>query len=506
MIKRRFIKNKVMYCPNKKDFLKKAKTANIIPIYKEIVADMETPVSAYKKLDKGKYSYLLESVEGGERLGRYSFLGISPSIVFESKGKKITLIRDKKKTSFKTKQDPLYEIKKIMNEFRFSKDHNLPRFCGGFVGYMAYDMVRFFEDIPDENPDKLNLADSIFILADELLVFDRVNHSIKVVINAKIGKNPLNAYNNAKKRIDSIINTLKRSSSIKPFSIEEFNKPSLSGIKSNVSKKEFEEAVKKAKKYIRSGDIIQAVLSQRFEIKLRSKSFDIYRALRSINPSPYMFYLKYGNVKLIGSSPEILVKCENNKIQLRPIAGTRPRGRDEKKDQELERELLKSPKERAEHIMLVDLGRNDVGRVSEFRSVKVDELMVVEKYSHVMHIVSNCSGKLRRNCDQYDVIRAAFPAGTVTGAPKVRAMEIIDELENIKRGPYAGCIGYFGFTGNLDSCITIRTIIAKANKAYIQAGAGIVADSNPSKEYEETRNKAMALIQAVKLAEANIKQ
>ncbi|MFH0839134.1 MAG: anthranilate synthase component I [Candidatus Omnitrophota bacterium] len=495
-----------MFIPDQKKFLKNAKKANMIPVYKEIVADMETPVSAYVKLDKGAYSYLLDSVEGGERLGRYSFLGINPSLVFSSSGKKIIIIRGKKRITFTTVHDPLYEIKKLMSEFKFSGDYDIPRFFGGFVGYIGYDMVRFFEDIPQKNPDELSLPDSYLILADELLIFDHINHTIKIVVNAYIKGSPIIAYKKALRRIDDIIRTLKKPANILPFSAGDLSDELLTGIKSNMTEREFIRAVRKAKEYIKNGDIIQVVLSQRFRMKVTSKPFDIYRALRSVNPSPYLFYLKYGALKLIGSSPEILVRCENRTIQVRPIAGTRPRGKDEKEDLKLERELLKSPKEKAEHIMLVDLGRNDIGRVSQAGSVKVSELMVVEKYSHVMHIVSECVGKLKTNLDQYDVMRATFPAGTVTGAPKVRAMEIIDELENVKRGPYAGCICYFSFTGNLDSCITLRTIIVKDNTAYIQAGAGLVADSNPKKEYEETQNKAKALLKAIKLAQSNIKQ
>lgn len=491
-----------MHIPSEKEFLKKAKKANVVPVYKEIVADMETPVSAYIKLDKGKYSYLLESVEGGERLARYSFLGINPSLIFTSKGRKIAITKDGKKTTFVIAKDPLYEIKKIMSNFKFAGDLSLPRFCGGFVGYIGYDMVRFFEDIPDKNPDELDFPDSVFILSDELLVFDHINHTIKVVINAHIEGNPKVAYKCSKIRIDRIINSLKKSVRIEPFSTGDtkgFKYP----IKSSVLKNDFINMVKKAKEYIRDGDIIQTVLSQRFRLKFKSKPFDIYRALRSINPSPYMFYLKYGNLKLIGSSPEIHARCENRIVQLRPIAGTRPRGRSEEEDLKLEKELLKSPKEKAEHIMLVDLGRNDIGRISQPGTVRLSELMVIERYSHVMHIVSECMGKLSPAFDEYDVIRATFPAGTVTGAPKVRAMEIIDELENVKRGPYAGCICYFSFNQNLDSCITIRTIMVEDNTAYIQTGAGIVADSNPAKEYEETKNKARALFKAIELAELN---
>jgi anthranilate synthase component 1 len=506
-----------MYYPSKQEFKKLAKKGNLIPVYKEISADIDTPVSSFLKIDDGKsYSYLLESVEGGEKIARYSFLGSNPSLIFKSKGRRIEITTRSQVTShksqvktFQTKKDPLYEIKRLMSEYKFVPVKGLPRFCGGLVGYLGYDMVRFFESIPDKNSDTLKLPDSIFMLTDTILIFDHVDHKIKVVSNAHVRENRKQrtedrnidkVYDEAVKKIDGIISKLKAPPARVQGSGFRVQGKKLK-INSNVTRKEFEAMVLKAKKYIRHGDIIQAVLSQRFEIDLGNTGpFDIYRRLRSINPSPYMYYLSFGELKVAGSSPEIMVRCEEGIVEVRPIAGTRPRGKDAKEDARLQKELLKDPKERAEHIMLVDLGRNDIGRVCDYHTVKTDELMVIEKYSHVMHIVSNVVGKLKKGKDIYDVVRATFPAGTVSGAPKIRAMEIIDELENTRRGPYAGCIGYFSFSGNLDTCITIRTLVIKGKKAYLQAGAGIVADSVPQKEFRETQNKARALIKAIELA------
>jgi anthranilate synthase component 1 len=406
--------------------------------------------------------------------------------------------------SFITKTDPLDEIKQLMSKFRFVQIEGLPRFCGGMVGYIGYDTVRFFEDIPDKNTDDLKLADILLVLSDSLIIFDHLNHKIKIIANAYIDKNTRvsidRAYQGAIRRIDKLSDKLQSDIHIRPRKLLKFSSP---GIKSNFTKTDFEKIVRKAKQYIRQGEIIQVVLSQRLKFRLRVDSFDIYRALRSINPSPYMYYLKFRDVCLVGSSPELLVRCEDATVQTRPIAGTRRRGRNEKEDQIFEKELLSDEKEKAEHIMLVDLGRNDLGRVCKKGTVRLSEFMNIERYSHVMHIVSNVTGQLLKGKDIYDVIRATFPAGTVSGAPKIRAMQIIDELENRKRGPYAGCIGYFSFSGNLDTCITIRTIVVKKDIAFIQVGAGIVIDSIARREYKETINKAKALICAVRLSEKN---
>ena len=491
-----------MYYPARDEFIKLAKKGNLIPVYADILADFETPLSCYSKIDRGDYSFLLESVEGGERLARFSFLGSEPSLVFSSKGRKVTL-REGKITKNFTSEDPIGELKKILSAYKSVRVKGLPRFSGGLVGFLGYDMIRFVEDIPDKNPDDLKLPDSVFMLTDTILVFDHVDHKIKVVSNVHVTGDPSRAYDEAVNKIDRIIGRFKaRLPKEVPVPLKRKTRPLV--LKSNFTRAEFEAAVKKAKVYIKKGDIIQVVLSQRLKAPVRSHPFQIYRALRSINPSPYMYYLKLRDFYLVGSSPEIMVRCEDGVVEVRPIAGTRPRGASEAEDAKLSKELLRDPKERAEHIMLVDLGRNDVGRVCGYKTVKVSELMSIEKYSHVMHIVSDVSGILKKGKDVFDVIRATFPAGTVAGAPKIRAMEIIDKLENTRRGTYAGSVGYFSFSGNLDTCITIRTILIKDNIAYVQAGAGIVADSNPKSEYRETLNKAKALIRAIDMAEKGL--
>jgi anthranilate synthase component 1 len=495
-----------MFHPSFSQFKRLAKKGNLLPVYKEILADMETPVSAFTKVGMGKYAYLLESVEGGEKLGRYSFLSSSPALIFESKGKKVTLsLKAPVMRQVKETDNPLEELKKIMQKYKPVELGGLPRFYGGAVGYIGYDIVKFIEDIPSTNPDDLDLPDCKFIFTDNLLIFDHVAHTIKVVscVHLDREKNNLKTlYNEARRKIDKLITELRK----KPKKRPKVRRSGSSKIvlESNFTRNGFEKIVEKAKKYIRAGDIIQTVLSQRLQTKVSAHPFDIYRALRVINPSPYMYYLSLGGMNLVGSSPEILVRQEGRIVEVRPIAGTRPRGKDEFEDKKLERELLKSSKEKAEHLMLVDLGRNDIGRVCEYGSVKVPELMVVERYSHVMHIVSGVVGKLKRGMDSFDVLRACFPAGTVSGAPKVRAMEIIEELENLKRGPYAGAVGYFSFQGNMDMAITIRTILIKGRKAFLQAGAGIVADSIPKNEYEETINKAKALFEAIEMAEKGL--
>ncbi|NOX97291.1 MAG: anthranilate synthase component I [Nitrospirae bacterium] len=497
-----------LFFPSKEEFRRLAKRGNLIPVYREILADMETPVSAFRKIADHEYSYLLESVEGGEKLARYSFLGSGSELVFKSKGSKVEIIRDGKKETITVKGDPLQALKEIMSEYKPVISPGLPRFPGGAVGYIGYDMVRFFETLPQENVDDLKLPDCIFVFSSCLVIFDHVNHTMKVVSHAFIEKSAIpsrrqvdRAYKSATERIEEVVARLRKPALAVP---RPRGRKTRSPLKSNFTKTSFIKSVRKAKGYIRAGDIIQVVLSQRWEKKIKVDPFDLYRALRSVNPSPYMYFLKFGNLKIIGSSPEILVRAEKGKVTLRPIAGTRPRGADEKKDEILKKELLADPKEKAEHIMLVDLGRNDVGRVCRYGSVRVDEMMTIEKYSHVMHIVSNVVGKLKRGKDQFNVLQACFPAGTVTGAPKVRAMEIIEELEPTRRGPYAGAVGYFGFSGNLDSCITIRTIVVKGDTAYVQAGAGIVADSRPEKEYQETKNKAKALLKALEIAEQGL--
>ena len=399
-----------------------------------------------------------------------------------------------------------------MDDFKAAEIKGLPRFSGGLVGYMGYDMVRFFENIPDKNPDDLQVPDSVFIMADSLVIFDHSTHKVKIVVNAYLvkgkGRRAEKTYGQAIRKIEDIIKKLDAPEKKKKLSLDfardKKTKTKKYKIESNFTKKEFEALVKKAKEYIKAGDIIQVVPSQRFHTKLNCDAFDVYRALRSLNPSPYMYYLNFNGLQIVGSSPELLVRCESGIVETRPIAGTRPRGRNETEDKKLEKELLSDVKERAEHVMLVDLGRNDIGRVCRPGSVRVTDFMFIEKYSHVMHIVSNCRGTLSKDKNAFDVLRACFPAGTVSGAPKVRAMEIIDELENTKRSYYAGAVGYFSFSGNMDTCITIRTMLVKGKDAFIQSGGGIVADSIPSKEYQETVNKAKAMMKAIEIAEKGL--
>ncbi|MDD5059649.1 MAG: anthranilate synthase component I [Candidatus Omnitrophica bacterium] len=490
-----------MYTPSLKEFLKLTTKGNVIPVYREINADLDTPVSAFLKLQKSDYSFLLESVEGQEKIARFSFIGNSPSLIFKSKAKMVEIIYPGKNKSrkFKIEGSPLDEVKKIMQGFKSPEVKGLPRFYGGLVGYIGYDTVRFFENIPDKNKDSLEVPDIVLMLTDTLLIFDRLSHTLKILCNVIVPENSsrlkkIGLYKNAVDKIELIHKEFSA-----PFAAELSEKrPQRLDIKSNVKKGEFMAMVKAAKEHIKKGDIIQVVLSQRFKVKTVKNDFAIYRSLRSLNPSPYMYYLKFKKFSVIGSSPETLVRCENGLVQTRPIAGTRRRGLNEKDDDRLEKELLNDEKERAEHLMLVDLGRNDLGRVSLPGKVKVDNFMSVEKYSHVMHIVSQVSAILdKKRFDIYDVLKSAFPAGTVSGSPKIRAMEIIDELENSKRSLYAGAIGYFSFSHNLDTCIAIRTILLKDGFAYVQAGAGIVADSVPEKEYQESVNKARGMMEAI---------
>ncbi|UCD57774.1 MAG: anthranilate synthase component I [Candidatus Hydrogenedentota bacterium] len=490
-----------MYTPTWEEFKRKAREGNLIPVYRKVLADLETPVSAFLKIDTGDYSFLLESVEGGDQIAQYSFMGSNPSIIFRAKGKDVTITENGVSTKLES-EDPLVCLKELMQRYQPVATEGIPRFFGGAVGYVGYDAARFFEELPDEAHDDLGLPDVFFVITDKILIFDHVNHKIMAVCNAKVDHDPETAYREATLQVNEMVAALQR-----PLSYPQYRSPTPSPkpeLISNFTREEFEENVRAAKEYIRAGDIFQVVLSQRFSTKVTAPVFDIYRALRSINPSPYMFYLNFDDLKILGASPELLVRVEDDVIDLRPIAGTRPRALKEFDDAELERDLLSDAKERAEHIMLVDLGRNDVGRVAELGSVHVTELMVVERYSHVMHLVSNVKGMLRGDCDCFDVLRATFPAGTLTGAPKIRAMEIIEELEPLKRGPYGGTMGYFSFSGNLDTCIIIRTLIIKDDMAYVQAGAGIVADSDPANEYHETLNKALAVVRAIEIAEAGL--
>lgn len=492
-----------MHTPDLETFRELARRGNLIPVARQILADMETPVSAFRKIDSGNYAFLLESVEGGEKWGRYSFLGSNPSLVFRGKGSHLEVLRGEGSEVLGDVRDPLAGLMQLLGRYRAVSVPGLPRFTGGMVGYLSYDVVRHLERLPDLAKDDLDLPDALFLLTDTLLIFDNVTHRITVVSNAVVPEDTPSAvdraYHEAQQKIDAIIAALRR-----PVGAP-MGRPARTGllhVESTVTREGFCEAVARAKAYVEAGDIIQAVLSQRLTVRTDADPFDVYRALRIVNPSPYMYYLRLGDLKVVGSSPEILVRLEGDRIDLRPIAGTRPRGATEEEDRQLAEELRADPKERAEHIMLVDLGRNDVGKVAQVGSVNVSDLMVVERYSHVMHLVSHVRGTLEPGRNAFDVLRACFPAGTVSGAPKVRAMEIIEELEPVRRGPYAGAVGYMSFSGNLDTCITIRTVLFARGVATIQVGAGIVADSEPEREYQETMNKARGVLRAIELAEA----
>ena len=490
------------YTPVFNQFCELAKRGNLIPVFREVLADFETPVSAFAKIDQGPCAYLLESVEGGEKWARYSFLGSGSPLLVQGNDRELVLSSGRRRRSIRVSGDALTALREIMAEYRPAAVPGLPRFCGGAVGYLSYDIVRQFERLPSLRKDVLGLPDLSFLLTDTLLIFDNVSQTIKVVANAQVDDGgPKRAYAEAVSRIEAMITRLRTTRRGKPTPARH-RRPLV--FSSNMSKADFKKMVIQTKQYIKAGDIFQGVLSQRWQAAFGARPFDIYRALRTINPSPYMFYLRFPQVELVGASPEVLVRCEDGVVQLRPIAGTRPRGKNEEEDLALREELMANMKERAEHVMLVDLGRNDVGRVSSPGSVRVKDFMVVEQYSHVMHLVSQVEGRLAAGKDAYDVLRACFPAGTVSGAPKIRAMEIIEELEPSRRGPYAGAVGYVGFSGNLDTCINIRTIVIKGRQAYIQAGAGIVADSDPESEYQETANKAKAMMRAIEMAEEGL--
>ncbi|HQO58087.1 MAG TPA: anthranilate synthase component I [Candidatus Omnitrophota bacterium] len=497
-----------MIKPDLNEFLKLTEQGTLIPVFADVLGDMDTPVSAYYKLaDKKGYSFLLESVEGEKKVAQFSFLASNPEKVIRARGRTVDIIDLAKGTTLQetvpAPDSPLKVIRDIMKEYRFVPLPGLPRFCGGLVGYLGYDMVRFFEHLPNQPPKDMDLPEMMLVLAKSLVIFDHLNHKIKVVYCVHIPekmktKARIQAYSLAVETIQDILKKLQRP--LKPEKQSREDPPYTLAVRSNMSQEHFEAIVKEAQKQIQAGEIIQIVLSQRFEVDIHVSPFYLYRMLRALNPSPYMYYLYFNGTAIVGSSPELLIRCEDGIVETRPIAGTRPRGQDEQEDRRLAADLLRDPKEIAEHIMLVDLGRNDLGRICQKGTVEVSELMAIEKYSHVMHIVSNVKGRLAPGKDSLDVLEAAFPAGTVSGAPKIRAMEIIDTLENVARGPYAGCIGYFSFSGNLDSCITIRTIVAHKGKAYIQAGAGIVADSVPHREYQETMNKARAQVLAIEQA------
>ena len=508
-----------MYYPKLDEFVKLAAQGNLVPVCRRLLADIETPLSAYRKIRGPDESFLFESVEGGEHLGRYSFVGCNPRAVVRQVGDRVEHLENGKVVeSFTVAQseagsgsasdpkgtvkDGLAVVERLMNKYRAVPVPGLPRFTGGAVGFIGYEFIHDIEPVvPRPATDELHTPVMYFLIADQLLIFDRVAQTLTVLVNAVLedAASPEEAYENAVAEIERLVSLLEQPAEHHPATIPD-EVPHVS-FESNVPKEKFLANVLRAKEYIVSGDIIQVVGSQRFSTPIKASPIDIYRAVRSINPSPYMFLLELDAFSLVGASPEIHVRCEEGRVEIRPIAGTRKRGSGGAEDKALETELLADPKERAEHVMLVDLARNDLGRVCDYGSVHVKDLMIIERYSHVMHIVSQVEGRLSAGRTPYDLMRATFPAGTLTGAPKIRAMQIISELEQTARGPYGGCVGYFSFNGNLDCCITIRTALLKEGKAYVQAGGGWVNDSTPEGEHQETVNKAKAMLKAVALAE-----
>jgi len=485
-----------MYHPSLKEFIKKAKEGNLIPVYREIPADLETPISVFSRIETEEYAFLLESVEKGKEISRYSLLGSDPSLIFKIKGKGVEIIRGNRKENYET-PNPLEALKKLVLSYKTVKDENLPGFVGGAVGYLGYDIARLFENLPDKNPDDLNLPDALFFFAHTFLLFDHLKHRIKIVSCAQIDKNPRKAYQEAIEKIETLIAQLR-----KPVRIKSKVQCPKSKVKmeSNLTKEEFKRMVEKIKEYIKAKEVRQVIISQRLETRINVLSFNIYRALRAINPSPYMLYLKYGNLRLISASPENLVKLEGSEVITRPVASTRPRGKDAREDKKMVQELFNSPKERSEHLMLTHLCKKELEEVCRRNSIKIERKMEIERYSHVMHLVSTISGRLKKNKDAFDLIYTCFPSATITGIPKKRAMEIIEEVESIKRGLYTGAIGTLSFSGDLDLGIVVRSIIIKGKRAYIPVGCGIVAASIPEKEYQETRYKSQAQIEAIEAA------
>ncbi len=505
-----------MYSPTLEDFLKLAGQGNTIPVTRRLLADFETPLSAYQKIRGATESFLLESVEGGEHLGRYSFVGCNPRAVIRQTGRRVEVLENGKAVEHfavggaaddagaaARVRDGLEVVERVLGRFRPVTVPGLPRFTGGAVGFIGYEFIHDVEPVVPRPPlDELQTPTMVFLIADQLLIFDRVAQTITVLVNALLDgvASPAAAYEDAVSEIDRLVALLEQPSQHASVTVSAEVPPI--PFTSNVPKATFVANVQRAQQYITAGDIIQVVGSQRFSAPVTAAPLDVYRAARTINPSPYMFLLELDGFSLVGASPEIHVRCEDGKVEIRPIAGTRPRGRTPEADAANEKELLADPKERAEHVMLVDLARNDLGRVCDFGTVRVKDLMIIERYSHVMHIVSQVEGRLSASRTPYDLMRATFPAGTLSGAPKIRAMQIISELEGATRGPYGGCVGYFSFNGNLDCCITIRTALLKDGRAYVQAGGGWVNDSTPEGEFQETVNKSKAMIQAVALAES----
>lgn len=484
----------------------KSQGYNRIPFMREVLADLDTPLSTYLKLASGPYSYLFESVQGGEKWGRYSIIGLPCTALVKVSGQEVSFIENGKTRETVTVDDPLEWIESFQANYRVPELSGLPLFTGGLVGYFGYDTVRYIEPHLSNgvNPDSLGTPDILLMVSEEVVVFDNLAGKLYVVVHAD-PQEP-DAFENTRQRLDELVSSLRNTQPVYPETIPSGKADQVreEDFISGFTREGYESAVERIKEYIVEGDVMQVVLSQRMTIPYKAKPLDLYRALRSLNPSPYMYFLDMDDFQIVGSSPEILVRLEEETVTVRPIAGTRPRGDTEEKDLALEQDLLADPKELAEHLMLIDLGRNDAGRVSEIGTVKLTENMLVERYSHVMHIVSNVAGKLKKGLTAIDVLRACFPAGTVSGAPKIRAMEIIDELEPVKRGIYSGAVGYLSWAGNMDTAIAIRTAVIQNGQLHIQAGAGIVADSVPANEWEETMNKGRAIFRAVAMAQSGL--
>jgi anthranilate synthase component 1 len=502
------------YLPSFDEFAELARNASLVPVYRQLIGDTLTPVSAFCKIQEGDWAFLFESVVGGERLGRYSFVGAGPFLRFQAYEQRVQIQeaplepaapRVTPRLTELEHRDPLKLLEEKLALYRAPHVPGLPRFCGGAVGYAGYDTVRYVERLPNPPPDDRHLPDLSFAFYDRMVIFDHINKTVAAVAHAHVDQaNLRRSYDLACARVDRLVERLQQG--VADLQLTDLVPAGevTRAYRSNFEPRAFEQAVEKCKEYIKAGDIFQVVLSQRLEVDTSARPFDIYRTLRVVNPSPFMFYVKAGPLCLVGSSPEIMVRVEGDRVTLRPLAGTRRRGKTEEEDEHLAAELLADPKERAEHIMLVDLGRNDVGRVARYGTVQLSDVMSIERYSHVMHICSTLTGRLPDGKSAFDALRACLPAGTLSGAPKVRAMEIIDELEPQRRGPYGGAVGYVDFSGNMDTCIALRTMVLKGQTAYLQAGAGIVADSVPATEREETLNKAMGLLRALELAETQL--
>jgi anthranilate synthase component 1 len=503
------------YHPSFDEFCDLARAASVVPVYRQLIGDTLTPVSAFCKIQEGEWAFLFESVVGGERVGRYSFLGSGPFLRFQAYENRVRIEpgpgRGGQAVEDLEHPDPLRLLEERLAAYQAPHVPGLPRFCGGAVGYAAYDAIRYVERLPHAPPDDRQVPDLCFAFYDRMVIFDHINKTVAAVAHAHVPgsrawsrEELTRSYQDACARVDRLVERLQQGvadiqvTDIAP--VGEVTRP----YQSNFAPEAFEAAVARCKEYIKAGDIFQVVISQRLQTETRARPFDIYRTLRVVNPSPFLFYLKTGPVSLIGSSPEIMVRVEGDRVTIRPLAGTRRRGQTEEEDLALEQDLINDPKERAEHIMLVDLGRNDIGRVARYGTVQLSDVMTVERYSHVMHLCSTVSGRLQAGKTAFDALRSCLPAGTLSGAPKIRAMEIIDELEPCRRGPYGGAVGYIDFSGNMDTCIALRTLVLKGQTVYLQAGAGIVADSVPQKEREETLSKARGLLRALEMAETQL--